>query len=128
MDLRVERVVAKLVQVRRLSPNTFGAKSHGFVLTAPLEEERVRAFEIDHGVRLPADFRAFITQAGASGAGPFYGLLPMTQWSAALYGDEKVPDWLMRPFLFAPDTPRDDATYARVVDAVAEPFQGALAI
>lgn len=126
MQSRIRRVLDKLAQVRKLAPETFGAAGHGFVLAPPLPEAQVAAFERQHGVALPADFRRFLTEAGASGAGPYYGLLPMAEWSSALLGDKQVPDWLARPFLFAPDTPRDEATYERLTTDVAEPFQGAI--
>lgn len=128
MEPALERILAKLAQVRQRAPGTVGAPHHGFALSAPLAEAHVRAFELKHGVALPTGFRAFVTRCGASGAGPYTGLLPMEQWSTALYGHDDVPSWPARPFLFAPDTPREDAAYARIVAGIAKPFQGAIAI
>jgi hypothetical protein len=52
----------------------FGEDSHGYVMHAPLLEEDVAAFESEHGVRLPDDYRQFLTRVGNGGAGPYYGL------------------------------------------------------
>ncbi len=48
--------------------------------TAPLSEETVQAFERKHGCTLPDDFRRFVREAGGSGTGPYYGLLPIDRW------------------------------------------------
>lgn len=67
---RIARILGKLAEVRARGPETFGSPKHRFVLGPPLGEDELRDFERAHGVTLPADFRAFVTQAGASGAGP----------------------------------------------------------
>ncbi len=55
----------------------FGARSHRYRFAAPLPEARARAIEAEHGVEIPADYRAFLTRVAASGAGPYHGLLPL---------------------------------------------------
>jgi hypothetical protein len=57
--------------------NVFGVEWHRFVLTEPLPEQLVRTFEQRHRVRLPEDYRHFITHIGNGGAGPDYGLFPL---------------------------------------------------
>ncbi|WP_305788969.1 SMI1/KNR4 family protein [Symbioplanes lichenis] len=37
-------------------------------------------FEKLHGIRLPEEFRQFVTRVGHGGYGPTYGLLPMNRW------------------------------------------------
>jgi hypothetical protein len=128
LDARVRDLVRKLGEVRARKLETFGSKAHGFALGPPLAESEVRAFEDAHGVTLPADFRAFITQAGASGAGPYHGLLPLESWDLTLVDHTRAPDWLARPCCFAPDMPRDEDTYAAATKDAIEPFQGAIAI
>ena len=81
MDPDISRIVAKLRQVRKRRPKSFGSRSHNFVLQKPYPEARVQAFELQHGISLPDAFRRFILQAGATGAAPAYGLLPMEQWA-----------------------------------------------
>ena len=45
-------------------PPVFGAEAHGFVLNPPLSESTLRSFEVKHGVRLPADYRGFLSEVG----------------------------------------------------------------
>lgn len=47
-------------------------------LAPPLSELAVSAFEAEHGIKLPADYRFFLLTVGASGGGlPGYGLWPL---------------------------------------------------
>lgn len=55
----------------------FGANGHHFLLNPPLAEADVLGFEQRHRIRLPPDYRGFLTAIGNSGAGPFYGLFPL---------------------------------------------------
>ena len=70
-------IAAAVHRLRTASPQpaVFGARHHGFVLNPPLAEEEVAAFERRYKVRLPADYRRFLTEVGNGGAGPHYGLL-----------------------------------------------------
>lgn len=128
LDARVHELVRKLAEVRTRNPATFGSKSHGFTLGPPIAESHLRAFEDAHGVTLPADYRVFITQAGASGAGPYHGLLPLESCDLTLVDVADAPDWLARPCCFAPGMPRDADTYAAATKDAIDPFQGAIAI
>jgi hypothetical protein len=84
LSVRLARVAAKLDRARRLDgPVMFGVDSHHFWLGPPLPESAVADFERAHAVRLPADYRAFLTRlghggpGGSPGAGPYYGLEPL---------------------------------------------------
>jgi hypothetical protein len=72
----VSRCTARLRQLdaRRA---VFGSSKHGYTFAAPLPEATVAAYEHQHAVRLPLEYRAFITGVGNGGAGPDYGVLPL---------------------------------------------------
>ncbi|MER5888086.1 SMI1/KNR4 family protein [Streptomyces sp. NPDC001941] len=55
----------------------FGSRGHGWVLEDPLSEDQLAELEAQIGVRLPEDYRGFLTGVGAGGAGPGYGLFPV---------------------------------------------------
>jgi len=55
----------------------FDAESHRFLVNLPLSEAAVEAFEREHRVSLPSDYRRFLTEIGNGGAGPFYGVFPL---------------------------------------------------
>jgi hypothetical protein len=56
----------------------FGAEhGHCFELLPVLTEEQLRAAERRLGTELPEEYRAFLLEVGAGGAGPDYGLFPI---------------------------------------------------
>ena len=67
----------KIKGLRANPPSIFGSEDHGFELNPVLSEGAVIAFEQKHGVRLPDDYREFLTAVGNGGAGPFYGVFPL---------------------------------------------------
>ncbi|NED15818.1 SMI1/KNR4 family protein [Streptomyces sp. SID9124] len=71
-----ERVLR--VAQRSGADKVFGARGHGFRLGPVMSEEQVRALEVELGVGLPAQYRSFLLQVGAGGAGPDYGLMTPT--------------------------------------------------
>lgn len=83
--------------MRREDPNfrVFGAEQHQYQLGPTLSNGYLDAFEHRHQVRLPADYRLFLREAGNggtkrhpgrfmgdSGAGPYYGLLTLEDAAA----------------------------------------------
>lgn len=52
----------------------FGSSRHRYELSAPLPETQIESFEKENHLKLPADYRAFLTEIGNGGAGPFYGI------------------------------------------------------
>ncbi|WP_437900116.1 tetratricopeptide repeat protein [Sorangium sp. So ce124] len=57
--------------------NRFGARAHGYRLDPPLTARDIERIEASCGARIPADYAAFLTRVGSSGAGPYHGLLPL---------------------------------------------------
>ena len=70
-------VRAAISRLRGLRPNVFGSHGHGFQMNPVLSESEAAAFERDHGIVLPSDYRQFAIQVGNGGAGPFYGVFPL---------------------------------------------------
>ena len=73
----IERVREGLAELRRRDADggrVFGAGAHRYRLNSPLAEAEVAAFERENGIGLPLDFRAFLSELGNGGAGPFYGV------------------------------------------------------
>lgn len=66
---RVETVGA-----RPTGRGVFGASGHEWTLEDPLSPGELGELEAQLGVRLPEEYRAFLLQVGAGGAGPAYGL------------------------------------------------------
>ncbi|WP_097322225.1 SMI1/KNR4 family protein [Paractinoplanes atraurantiacus] len=110
-------------------PAMFGAGAHGFRLGPPLPESDVAAFEREHGVRLPEDYRAFITTIGNGGpgrwggAGPYYGLHPLHEWDLGLW-NETTPAVLATPFPVEPG----HVLGSWVVADDEEPYPGTVAL
>ncbi|MDR6323474.1 SMI1/KNR4 family protein [Actinoplanes couchii] len=59
------------------SGEVFGSGGHEWVLEPALTGPELADLEAQFGVELPADYRAFLRQAGRGGAGPAYGLFPV---------------------------------------------------
>lgn len=55
----------------------FGNEGHGFAFEDVLSPEALEALESWPGVALPEEYRSFLAEVGAGGAGPGYGLFPV---------------------------------------------------
>ncbi|GGN45412.1 hypothetical protein GCM10011578_097310 [Streptomyces fuscichromogenes] len=55
-------------------PVVFGANGHHFRLEQVLSPKELAELEAQIGVRLPEEYRTFLLQVGAGGAGPAYGV------------------------------------------------------
>jgi tetratricopeptide (TPR) repeat protein len=75
------RVSDKLDLLRELDPHfeIFGANEHRYQLTPSLDPEVIVAFEAEHKIQLPAEYRDFLRYLGDGGAGPFYGLYALAE-------------------------------------------------
>jgi hypothetical protein len=57
----------------------FGSIGHQYKLRPPLPGSVIEAFERQHGIEVPQDYKCFITEIGDGGAGPYYGVFPFGQ-------------------------------------------------
>ena len=86
----------------------FGAESHKYQWNPPASLKEIEEFEQETGIVLPDGYRNFLLQAGNGGAGPFYGIFPISaskgwpiepdklSWLApdkSVEELEDVPDW-----------------------------------
>ncbi len=69
-------VLKRLTELDRRDPQRrlFGAAVHEYRLHPPVAQSEIAAFEAEHKVTLPEDYRVFLTEIGNGGAGPCYGL------------------------------------------------------
>lgn len=65
------------LQVADIGFRVFGSEQHRYRLGPTLSEAELAAFESGNGIRLPEDYRQFLSAVGNGGAGPFYGLEPL---------------------------------------------------
>ncbi|MFF4105676.1 SMI1/KNR4 family protein [Streptomyces sp. NPDC001903] len=79
MDSRIPRIRSKLAKMPYQAQRSHSVcgERHQFRLGPRISPSVADAFEAEHRVVLPAAYRAFLTELGGSGAGPFYGLLPL---------------------------------------------------
>lgn len=93
-QVRVE--LAVLQKNRHALNQIWGAATHRFHPHPPIAEAELAALEAEHGIRLPADYRAYLAQVGDGGAGPWQGLLPVRE--AIRQSLENSPGGLTDPF------------------------------
>ncbi|WP_370365592.1 SMI1/KNR4 family protein [Catenulispora sp. GP43] len=89
------------------APKIFGStgrSGHGFALADPLTEAEVTEAESQFGVEFPAEYREFLLNVSAGGAGPHYGLAILSRggdsrwdWDCTA-ADPVKPDRLGQPF------------------------------
>jgi hypothetical protein len=75
-DDQIGFIRCQFEELKRADPRLeqFGALWHRYVLQSPVTSDAIAAFERQHNVCLPDDYRAFLTKFAAGGAGPHYGL------------------------------------------------------
>lgn len=63
---------------------TYGANKHLFRLNPVIQMSEVVKFELKHKIKLPDDYKFFITKIGNGGAGPGNGLFSLQKWDYEL--------------------------------------------
>ncbi|MFI6008361.1 SMI1/KNR4 family protein [Streptomyces sp. NPDC051243] len=95
----------------------YGGTGHHFRLADPLAEAEVAEAEAQWGVSLPVDYRGFLLEVGAGGAGPGYGLAVLGRTSAGwLWSDPgggTVHERLRFPFPGGEESARAQAEHER---------------
>lgn len=99
LDVRIARIMEKIEALRGREPK-FACGDWPPVWDAPMSEEEVSAFEAEKGIRLPEDYRRFITTVAASGSQPFYGLARLG--AGKKYSAERTDP--TKPFPYGLDT------------------------
>ena len=81
MDSRITRIRSKLAKIpyQARRSHSMASERHQFRLGSRVSASEADVFEAEHRIVLPAAYRAFLTELGGSGAGPFYGLLPLDE-------------------------------------------------
>ncbi|MFF4550814.1 SMI1/KNR4 family protein [Streptomyces sp. NPDC001435] len=82
-------------QVQR--SHSMGAERHAFRLGPRISSVQADVFEGEHHVELPLAYREFLVVLGGSGAGSFYGLLPLEECRLFTM-DRQPPDGSPRGF------------------------------
>ncbi|KAB8141201.1 hypothetical protein F8S13_20595 [Chloroflexia bacterium SDU3-3] len=125
---RVQRILKKLAQVKATHIPDKKSSPDQFQLVPPLSEAEVQAFEAEHRIRLPEDYRAFLIHAGNGGAGPIYGLYSLDKYNdfADWVEDEIPDDFLARPCPLSPGMPQTPDWREPFGDT--SPYQGTLTL
>jgi hypothetical protein len=129
MLLNPDRIRVSLRRLHSARPDVFGADEHRFLLNPPIPDAEASAFESEHNVRLPVEYRHFLTTIGNGGAGPFYGVFPFGMMDvgfgrASWIDHQGIVGKLSEPFL-----PGDKATTSTKTDRLdPSPLNGAIPI
>lgn len=73
IDIRISRIMEKMKGLSAKNPK-YSCGEFPPKWEKPLTEEEAAEFESQNGIRLPEDYRRFITTVAAGGTQPFYGL------------------------------------------------------
>ena len=122
LDQRIARILSKIDAL----------KDRDFDITCgqwpakwepPAHENDVAAFEKKHGIRLPEDYRRFITTVSRAGSQPFYGLIRFNKNEKDLALEEPFPFTVDNSIYFLYMTEEEmDAFYGDEDDEDGGPF------
>lgn len=78
IDNRILKIVEKMQKLPSKNPD-FPCGEFPPKWKPPLSEKQVENFEKNNNIKLPEDYRKFITTVASSGTQPFYGLYSLTE-------------------------------------------------
>lgn len=109
MQEQLKRIKEKVPQIQEYY--------HHDIFEPPLSEAEVIAYENTHNIKLPEDYRMFITTIARAGEKPFYGLYDLIKPKPD-YEITSIPE---KPFPYTIDSPLfiyqiDDETYDRLME------------
>jgi hypothetical protein len=95
---KISRLKARLEALESADSafQVFGANYHKYHTGTPMTDEEVLAFEKQHAIALPLEYRTFLLTMERGGAGPYYGLFPPIGYRDEL--ENVRSDFLSRPF------------------------------
>lgn len=99
IDTRIKRIMEKMEKLPEKDPD-FPCGKFPPEWNKPLKEERVAKFEEKHNIRLPEDYRRFITTVADGGSQPFYGMY-------SLFEDDNKEINTSRKFMYTVKKPLD---------------------
>jgi len=102
IDRRIKIIMDKMEKLQEKDPE-FSCGEFPPEWNKPVKEERVAKFEEKYGIRLPEDYRRFITTVADGGSQPFYGFYSLSEGRRADYSDNvdisgKFPCTVRKPF------------------------------
>lgn len=73
------RLKQKLISLKEKDQNflIFGSAIHKYQLNPCISNDQISVFETEHNIKLPIDYKTFISEFSNGGAGPAYGLFSL---------------------------------------------------
>ncbi len=90
IDDRIKQIMTKMELLSTKNPE-FPCGKFPPQWEKPYTEEQVRAYENAKGIKLPVDYRRFITTVASAGTQPFYGLRGLPNNKEYLLVDKEFP-------------------------------------
>lgn len=134
VDEQIVRIRKKLIRVKNKDKNfdVFGSKKHQYNLNKPLSSEEIELFEIINNIKIPFEYRMFLSTLGNGGAGPYYGIYGLDLHKKDKYLSEpckicpSLSDWDWQSITsFRDDNSITDNEYDKSYESL---FQGMLPI
>ena len=99
IDARIKIIMEKMEKLKDKNPE-YPCGDFPPVWDKPLKEERVASFEKKNGIKLPEDYRRFITTVAGSCSQPFYGL-------CSIFGHDQADVDINKKFKYTIENPLD---------------------